>query len=113
MDPRLLATLPAVHVLADAAAAAAQVPRWAAVEAARRAIANRRAAILAGGTDATIDAAEVARLATELARPALRRVINATGVVLHTNLGRAPLAAAARAAIDEVARGYSNLEYDL
>ena len=40
-------------------------------------------------------------------------MINATGVVLHTNLGRAPLAAAARAAIDEVARGYSNLEYDL
>jgi L-seryl-tRNA(Ser) seleniumtransferase len=112
-DPRLLATLPAVHVLADAAAAAAQVPRWAAVEAARRAIATRRAAILAGGSDATIDAAEVARLATELARPTLRRVINATGVVLHTNLGRAPLAAAARAALDDVARGYSNLEYDL
>ena len=40
-------------------------------------------------------------------------MINATGVVLHTNLGRAPLADAARAAIDEVARGYSNLEYDL
>src|SRR4029077_18767571 len=39
--------------------------------------------------------------------------INATGVVLHTNLGRAPLAAPARAAIEEVARGYSNLEYAL
>jgi L-seryl-tRNA(Ser) seleniumtransferase len=40
-------------------------------------------------------------------------VINATGVVLHTNLGRAPLADAAREAIDAVAAGYSNLEYDL
>ncbi|HEX8851491.1 MAG TPA: L-seryl-tRNA(Sec) selenium transferase [Gemmatimonadaceae bacterium] len=46
-------------------------------------------------------------------RPSLRRVINATGVVLHTNLGRAPLAAAARAAIATIADGFSNLEYDL
>lgn len=46
-------------------------------------------------------------------RPSLRRVINATGVVLHTNLGRAPLADAAIRAIEEVARGFSNLEYDL
>jgi L-seryl-tRNA(Ser) seleniumtransferase len=53
---------------------------------------------------------------TELAgimRPSLRPVINATGVVLHTNLGRAPLPAAAVAAIQEIAGGYSNLEYDL
>jgi L-seryl-tRNA(Ser) seleniumtransferase len=48
-----------------------------------------------------------------LVQPALRRVINATGVVLHTNLGRAPLAEPARAAIAAVAAGYSNLEYDL
>jgi L-seryl-tRNA(Ser) seleniumtransferase len=46
-------------------------------------------------------------------RRSLRRVINATGVVLHTNLGRAPLPRAALIAIEEVARGYSNLEYDL
>jgi L-seryl-tRNA(Ser) seleniumtransferase len=45
--------------------------------------------------------------------PSLRRVINATGIVIHTNLGRAPLAAEAIAAIDAVARGYSNLELDL
>ncbi|MCW5807286.1 MAG: L-seryl-tRNA(Sec) selenium transferase [Deltaproteobacteria bacterium] len=55
----------------------------------------------------------MARAAQALAGPPLQRVINATGVVLHTNLGRAPLADAARAAIDDVARGYSNLEYDL
>ncbi|HSD47016.1 MAG TPA: hypothetical protein VLB87_10340, partial [Pyrinomonadaceae bacterium] len=42
----------------------------------------------------------------------LKKVINATGVLLHTNLGRAPLSAAARAAIDEAA-GYCNLEYDV
>jgi L-seryl-tRNA(Ser) seleniumtransferase len=113
----LFAKLPAVHALADDAAARGDAPRWAIVEAARRAIAVRRAAIVAGGPDAKIDAAidpaEVAASARELARPALRRVINATGVVLHTNLGRAPLAEAARAAIEEVSRGYSNLEYDL
>jgi L-seryl-tRNA(Ser) seleniumtransferase len=43
----------------------------------------------------------------------LRRVLNATGVIVHTNLGRAPLADAALARVREVARGYSNLEYDL
>ena len=43
----------------------------------------------------------------------LRRVINATGVILHTNLGRAPLCREALERVVEVARGYSNLEYDL
>ncbi len=46
-------------------------------------------------------------------RPSLRPVLNATGVVLHTNFGRAPLPEAAIRAMDRVARGYSNLEYDL
>ena len=48
-----------------------------------------------------------------ITRPSLRPVINATGVVLHTNLGRAPLASAAIDAIRDVAGGYTNLEYDL
>ncbi len=48
-----------------------------------------------------------------LRRPSLRPVINATGVVLHTNLGRAPLADAAIDAIIRTARGYSTLEYDI
>ncbi|HEX2619858.1 MAG TPA: L-seryl-tRNA(Sec) selenium transferase [Phototrophicaceae bacterium] len=46
-------------------------------------------------------------------RPTLRPVINATGVIIHTNLGRAPLSAAARQAMLEIATGYSTLEYDL
>jgi L-seryl-tRNA(Ser) seleniumtransferase len=57
-----------------------------------------------------------ARAADQLARafqPSLRPVLNATGVIVHTNLGRAPLAAAALARIAEVAGGYVNLEYDL
>jgi L-seryl-tRNA(Ser) seleniumtransferase len=45
--------------------------------------------------------------------PNLRRVINASGVILHTNLGRAPMSAEAIAAMDEVSLGYSNLEFDL
>src|SRR5262249_12667831 len=49
----------------------------------------------------------------ELERPSLRRVINATGVILHTNLGRAPLAASAREAVARAAEGYSTLELDL
>lgn len=54
----------------------------------------------------------VARLGREL-RPKLRRVINATGIVLHTNLGRAPVAEEAARAAYEAARGYLNLELDL
>ena len=48
-----------------------------------------------------------------LESPSLRPVINATGVILHTNLGRAPLSPEAVAAMDVVAKGYSNLEFDL
>jgi L-seryl-tRNA(Ser) seleniumtransferase len=108
-----LASLPAIHALADDAHLLGGAPRWACVEAARRLVAARRQEILAGGDSRAADAAEVARLADQLARPSLRRVVNATGVVLHTNLGRAPLAPAARLAIDELAGGYANLEYDL
>lgn len=63
--------------------------------------------------DADWYAAQIeARLGTERER-SLREVINATGVVLHTNLGRAPLSAAAIDAIAHVSRGYANLEYDV
>ncbi len=58
-------------------------------------------------------AQQAAQLLDGLSRYRLRRVINATGVILHTNLGRAPLCREALERISEVARGYSNLEYDL
>jgi L-seryl-tRNA(Ser) seleniumtransferase len=83
-----------------------------AVPAARTVLARAREQIRAG-TDPG-DLGEL--LADELraARaPRLRRVLNATGVIVHTNLGRAPLAAAALEQVADAARGYSNLEYDL
>ena len=76
-----------------------------------------RQAILAGevhelpGTDALC--AAICRRAREDALPSLRPVINGTGVVLHTNLGRACLSQRATDAVTAVARGYSTLEYDL
>jgi len=56
---------------------------------------------------------DVARRVEGAARPSLVRVLNATGVVVHTNLGRAPLSAAAAASVAAIASSYSNLEYDL
>ncbi len=57
--------------------------------------------------------AEITERLAQRSAPTLRPVLNATGVVLHTNLGRAPLAPAAIAAMTDVARGYSTLEFDL
>src|SRR5690349_16194983 len=59
-----------------------------------------------------IEALAEAALSSD-ARGSLRPVINATGVVIHTNLGRAPLAEAAIDRVASIARGYSNLEYDI
>jgi L-seryl-tRNA(Ser) seleniumtransferase len=58
-------------------------------------------------------ALEVARRLRQALQPSLRRVINASGVILHTNLGRAPLAEGAIDYLREVTTGYSNLEFDL
>ena len=58
-------------------------------------------------------ASRAAQICQELLQPSLRRVINATGTLLHTNLGRAPLSEQALQAINDVAVGYSNLELDL
>jgi L-seryl-tRNA(Ser) seleniumtransferase len=78
----------------------------------RRAIDDARAAPEAAPADGTLWAAAVARALESATRPTLRRAVNATGVVLHTNLGRAPLSDAALTAVHEAARGYSTLEYD-
>jgi L-seryl-tRNA(Ser) seleniumtransferase len=76
---------------------------------ARAELEDRRAEVLAGASD---DPDLVTR-ARERLRPSPRRVLNATGVVVHTNLGRAPLAPSARAAVAAAVEGYSNLELDL
>jgi L-seryl-tRNA(Ser) seleniumtransferase len=89
----------------------AHLPRPAALAAARAALEEAREEIAAGEDPGDVTERAVA-LAARLEAPRLRRVINATGVVLHTNLGRAPLAAAALERIREAA-GYSNLELDL
>jgi L-seryl-tRNA(Ser) seleniumtransferase len=81
----------------------------------RSELARHRVAVLAGAPcppAGQIEAALLSRLEVE-SRGALRRVINATGVVLHTNLGRAPLSAATAAAMAATAEGYSTLEFDV
>ena len=112
-DPRR--RLPSVNALLELPGMAAlleRAPRASVVEAVRAALETAR-----NGDDASPDEGAwleaVERQLTRLARPSLRPVINATGVVLHTNLGRAPLPKAAIEAIATVARGYSNLEYDI
>jgi L-seryl-tRNA(Ser) seleniumtransferase len=86
------------------------VPRIAVVDAVRESLAAARTR-RAGPPDSW--AADVRERLAERGKPSLRPVLNATGVVLHTNLGRAPLAPAAVAAMAEVGGGYSNLEFDL
>jgi L-seryl-tRNA(Ser) seleniumtransferase len=130
-----LRSLPSVEELAGRLEG---VPHSLGVEAARAAIAVRREALLAGerggasgpapaapagaalAHDAQAGGAELEALEADararveaLLRPSLRPVLNATGVIVHTNLGRAPLAATAAEAARTVARGYSNLEFEL
>jgi len=111
-DPRR--QLPSIDALLGGPGVArllAEHPRGLVVKAARETVDAARVnggATPAEGWDAAVEAA-VARLAV----PSLAPVINATGVVLHTNLGRAPLAGTAIAALTGVARGYAALEYDL
>ena len=84
-------------------------PRAAVVSAAREALAAARRR----QTGPEDWAAEIRERLVERQRPGLRPVLNATGVVLHTNLGRAPLAAVAVRAVASIAAGYANLELDL
>ena len=116
-------TIPSIDLLRQRPAVRALEARFGAeatVDALRAAAAEARAAI-AGGDAALSTASAVTVRLEELAaaqlgaafRPSLEPVINATGVVIHTNLGRSPLAEPAIARVVEVARGYSTLEYDL
>ncbi|MEW6447196.1 MAG: L-seryl-tRNA(Sec) selenium transferase [Bacillota bacterium] len=87
-------------------------PRGVVVEAVRKVLADARDALLKGETPDTGRGSLIRRI-NNACRPKLRRVINATGVVLHTNLGRAVLGERALKAVIEAAAGYSNLEFDL
>lgn len=125
MDPdraRLLRSIPAVHALLEREDARALVERygrpWVVRALGDAAAAARERVLRDGGADPSPVAAEalVAEAGRRLRRlfePSLRRVINATGIVVHTNLGRAPLPRAAAEAVARVAGGYSSLEYDL
>jgi len=110
--------LPAVHVVLDRPGLAGPLAtrgREAIAAAVRRAIDEARSALIAGApADADPDALADRALAILGAdRPHLRPVLNATGILLHTGLGRAPLAAEAAEAVGRVVRGYCNLEIDL
>jgi L-seryl-tRNA(Ser) seleniumtransferase len=87
-------------------------PRALVVEVARHTLSRAREEIRAGHDPGDLEA-RVASALDRLEQPRLRRVLNATGVIVHTNLGRAPLADAALERVREVGSGYSTLEYDL
>ena len=119
-----LRRLPAVdELLADAAVQGqlSATPRWVVLEAIRETLAARRRQLLEGGPGPAAEAlvapaaivAGVLERIVDRSRLSLRPVVNATGVVIHTNLGRAPLARAALEAIADASRGYSTLEFDL
>lgn len=116
--PEALRRLPSVEELAASLSGSGPgpLPHPLAVMAARETIAAARDRILAGEED-RLEPRELASEALARARGAhgrsLRRVLNATGVIVHTNLGRAPLHSRAATAVAAVAGGYSNLEYDL
>ncbi len=80
---------------------------------ARAELQARREELLDADAAAAEEPVDLVSRARARLRPHLRRVLNATGVVVHTNLGRAPLAAEAQAAVAAAADGYSNLELDL
>jgi L-seryl-tRNA(Ser) seleniumtransferase len=114
-----LRQLPAVDHLLNQPAVASLLndhPRAEVLHAIRDVLDTRRTALRGGGAvDSSVPALalEIRERLYVRAQPALRRVINATGIVLHTGLGRAPLPEEALAALTDAAAGYCNLELDL
>src|SRR5579863_2407083 len=117
MDPDLVRAVPAVHRLTDDAAIAAYQPLLGrgAVRACVQSVLEGARADAQRGAAPEFDRIRAQIVALLSARQAdgLLGVINATGVLLHTNFGRAPLARAALDAIDALGAGYTNLEFDL
>jgi L-seryl-tRNA(Ser) seleniumtransferase len=115
MEIAALRGLPSVERLAQFLEKDGEIPRSLLVNAARRVIEDARSRLLHGETvDISVGAlahAAVA-LARESTRPTLTRAVNATGIILHTNLGRAPLPDSADAAVQAVLSGYATLEID-
>ena len=109
---RALPSVDAVLSLPGLAAHVAAHPRPRVLDAVRSALAEARARVQAGD-GRSFEVSDVMAALRRLSQPQLRPVLNATGVVLHTNLGRAPLAAAASAQVARLAQGYCNLEFDL
>jgi L-seryl-tRNA(Ser) seleniumtransferase len=110
--------LPAVETLVQALQRRANgdaQPHALLVDAARAELDHARYAIAGGAAAPSVEQLIDATLARSrrVAQPSLRPLINATGVIIQTNLGRAPLSEAALRAMREVGMGYSNLEYDL
>jgi len=111
-DPRR--ALPGVDRLArEIARESADLPDWCLREGARQAVAEARERMTRGEDPLAELEARALHLAETLHRPFPTRVVNATGVVLHTNLGRAVLAPGAARAAAEAAASYSDLELDL
>jgi len=109
-------TLPSVSSLldnSDVRALLDRTPRSVVVDAIRRTIDAARSSPSTAPTEARAWADAVSAAVEQSTRASLRRVLNGTGVVLHTNLGRAPLAAAAIDAVCRVASGFSNVEFDI
>jgi L-seryl-tRNA(Ser) seleniumtransferase len=118
LDPAAREALRALPSVEELAARLDGVPHPLAVRAAREAIDEVRASVLAMREEVRTPrlddlVGDVVARVERARRGSLRRVLNATGVVVHTNLGRAPLAESAATAAAEAGRGYSNLEYDL
>ena len=115
MQFRNLPSVDSVLATRDVAEAAAAFSREWIVELVRRELDEARERIRKGeeASDAEVVASLVCQRVEEAVRAEPRRVINATGVVIHTNLGRAPLSRSAMRAAEEAAAGYSNLEFDL
>ena len=117
-DNTRLRSLPKVDNLLkrpDVAELLAAAPRVLVVGALRAAVDRLRNDALEGGAPDVSPEAVVTDAARRLAhevRPSLRRVVNATGIIVHTNLGRSPLGLDAIAAVVDVSAGYSTLEYD-